>query len=170
MAPKGDVPANGVAEQKDILGDVPHVFSQGSQSPFFQRSAVQLDAPVVGIHHPCRKLKDGGFPASRSPRDPQGFPWIQLEMQILQGLDPRLRIGPADAFKAQGRGLGKCRRSPSIVGVHHRGLRMQEVQNACHGCLCFLDQGRHPAYGCKRPSEEIDVKHELENVSQFQIS
>ena len=61
VAAKFDVVSDGVAEQEDVLRNVPHVASKRRQVPCRQSSVVELDLPMFRVHDAHDEPEDRRF-------------------------------------------------------------------------------------------------------------
>ena len=166
---KRDVVANGVAEQKDVLRDIAKAAAHGRQVPLRQGRAVKQNCAFLGVHHPHEELQHRRFSASRSAGDAQGLARLNLKAEVVQCQDARFRIGPRHLVKGQFGCLRQGIRSRQFPRRLHRGLGVQERENPGHGCLGFLDEGRHPSHRREGPRQEIHVKDKLKDVSEVKV-
>ena len=167
---KGDVVADGVAEQEDVLRHVAQVLFHGVEVPFRKGGAVQGDAAFLRIHHAHGQLKDRGFPAAGAAGDAQRFSCVKRERDVVEGLDAGVGIGPRHAIEFKGWCGRQAIRASSRGRRRHSGGGVQKVQDAVHGSFRFLDQRGHPTDRGERPGQQVDVEDELEDVAQLQVA
>src|SRR5690606_18159883 len=124
----GDVVADAVAEEEDVLRHHAKVVAQLLQGDLRQGYAINKYGARGGVVQPADEVGDGALPASRMPHDGQGAACGHMEAHVPERLDAGFRVGEAHILE----GDRALHLGEPVLRGGDRGARVQEFVDALH--------------------------------------